>query len=110
MPVSPLAYSHSELFTDRDLPVMTTLLHPGEVFQISHQEMIKGIRIGGTGKTLSFFDTLTIPIIENTADEEDLTDGMAAAMERWPESAAVLVRRHGLYVWGGSGAMWRRER
>lgn len=39
--------------------------------------MIKGIRIGGVGKTLSFLDTLTIPIIENTPDEEDLTDSMA---------------------------------
>jgi hypothetical protein len=61
-----------------DRTVMTTLLHPDSpTFRISHQEMIKGIRIGGTGKTLSFFDTLEIPIIENTADEEDLTDGMA---------------------------------
>lgn len=45
---------------------------------MSHQEMIKGVRIGGTGKTLAFFDTLEVPIIENTADEEDLTEGMAA--------------------------------
>lgn len=62
--------------------------------------MIKGVRIGGNGKTLRFFDTLTVPIIENTADEEDLTEGMAAAMEKFPEAAAILVRRHGVYVWG----------
>jgi methylthioribulose-1-phosphate dehydratase len=64
--------------------------------------MIKGVRIGGNGKTLRFFDTLTVPIIENTADEEDLTDGMREAMEKYPEAAAVLVRRHGVYVWGMS--------
>ncbi|KAK4687253.1 hypothetical protein P7C73_g2867, partial [Tremellales sp. Uapishka_1] len=60
--------------------VLLTLLLPrmAKSFKISHQEMIKGIRIGGTGKTLAFYDTLEVPIIENTADEEDLTDGMAA--------------------------------
>jgi hypothetical protein len=81
---------------------MATLLWPGKEFTISHQEvsvsarslqleladhqypsifpspqMIKGIRLGGVGKTLTFLDTLTIPIIENTPDEEDLTDSMA---------------------------------
>lgn len=86
--------------------VMLTLLHPAKdgaaTFRISHQEMIKGIRLGGTGKTLAYHDTLEIPIIENTADEEDLTDGMAAAMRRYPDAPAVLVRRHGVYVWGQS--------
>jgi methylthioribulose-1-phosphate dehydratase len=59
--------------------VMLTLLLPrhAKSFQISHQEMIKGVRLGGVGKTLKFFDTLEVPIIENTADEEDLTSGMA---------------------------------
>ena len=41
-----------------------------------------------------------MPIIENTAEERDLTDRMAAAMEKYPDSCAVLVRRHGVYVWG----------
>ncbi|KAJ9100025.1 Methylthioribulose-1-phosphate dehydratase [Naganishia cerealis] len=85
---------------------MLTLLHPAKdghsTFRISHQEMIKGIRIGGVGKTLAYHDTLEIPIIENTADEEDLTDGMAEAMSKYPDAPAVLVRRHGVYVWGGS--------
>lgn len=39
--------------------------------------MIKGIRLGGTGRTLSYLDTLVVPIIENTPDEEDLKDSMA---------------------------------
>lgn len=84
--------------------VMLTLLLPrdADAFRISHQEMIKGIRLGGHGKTLRFFDTLEVPIIENTADEEDLTSGMAEAMEKFPNAAAILVRRHGVYVWGTS--------
>lgn len=39
--------------------------------------MIKGIRIAGTEKTLSYLDTLVVPIIENTPFEEDLKDSMA---------------------------------
>ncbi|KAI5983231.1 Methylthioribulose-1-phosphate dehydratase [Pisolithus albus] len=80
--------------------VMATLLWPGDMFEISHQEMIKGVRRGGNGPALSYLDTLKVPIIENTPNEEDLKDSMAEAMEKHPEAAAVLVRRHGIYVWG----------
>ena len=47
-------------------------------------------------------DTLRVPIIANTPFEEDLTDSMAAAMEKDPEAAAILVMRHGIYVSGTS--------
>ncbi|KAI5122780.1 hypothetical protein M0805_000124 [Coniferiporia weirii] len=79
--------------------VMATLLWPGREFTISHL-MIKGLRVAGTGKALSYLDTLVIPIIENTPDEEDLKDSMAEAMKEYPDAPAVLVRRHGIYVWG----------
>ncbi|KAJ2077825.1 Methylthioribulose-1-phosphate dehydratase [Coemansia sp. S100] len=81
--------------------VLATMLYEKE-FTISHQEMIKGIRRGQTGTNLRFFDTLRVPIVENTAEEENLTDRMARAMEMYPETCAVLVRRHGVYVWGES--------
>lgn len=45
-------------------------------------------------------DTLVVPIIENTPEEKDLKERMAHAMEKYPDSCAVLVRRHGVYVWG----------
>lgn len=41
-----------------------------------------------------------VPIIENTPEEKDLKERMAKAMEEYPDSCAVLVRRHGVYVWG----------
>ncbi|WVO18031.1 methylthioribulose-1-phosphate dehydratase [Cryptococcus depauperatus] len=84
--------------------VLLTLLLPRETpsFRISHQEMIKGVRIGGTGKALHYDDTLQVPIIENTAVEEDLTEGMAEAMAKYPDAPAILVRRHGVYVWGNT--------
>ncbi|KAF7298805.1 Methylthioribulose-1-phosphate dehydratase [Mycena indigotica] len=62
--------------------------------------MIKGVRIGGVGRALSYLDTLQVPIIENTPNEEDLKDSMAEAMKQYPDAAGVLVRRHGVYVWG----------
>ncbi|KAN0135356.1 Methylthioribulose-1-phosphate dehydratase [Lactarius tabidus] len=80
--------------------VMLTLLTPGNMFRISHQEMIKGVRRGGMNAALSYLDTLEVPIIENTPNEEDLKDSMADAMKRHPDAAGVLVRRHGVYVWG----------
>ena len=49
---------------------------------------------------LGYHDVLTVPIIENTAHEEDLTSSLEEAMDRYPNTYAVLVRRHGVYVWG----------
>jgi methylthioribulose-1-phosphate dehydratase len=66
----------------------------GDAFQCTELEMIKGI--SGHG----YHDELRVPIIENTAHERDLADSMAQAMESNPRAHAVLVRRHGVYVWG----------
>ena len=73
--------------------MVATLLFD-DAFTITHLEMMKGIR--GVG----YHDTLRIPIIENTARECDLAGSMAEAMEAHPDAHAVLVRRHGVYVWG----------
>jgi len=81
------------------------------VFEIKEIEQIKGISRGGSGSdeiaeggrklgNLGYHDTMRIPIIENTAHEEDLRDTLDQAIEQWPETCAVLVRRHGVYVWG----------
>ena len=73
--------------------MLATLLFD-DVFRVTHLEMMKGI--SGVG----FHDELVVPIIENTAHEHQLADSMAAAIEAFPKSHAVLVRRHGVYVWG----------
>jgi methylthioribulose-1-phosphate dehydratase len=65
-----------------------------DAFRVTHLEMMKGIRDHG------YHDELVVPIIENTAHECDLADSMADAIRRYPKSQAVLVRRHGVYVWG----------
>lgn len=52
-------------------------------------------------------EELVVPIIENTPWEEDLKERMAEVMEQYPETCAVLVRRHGVYVWGDT---WQRAK
>ena len=73
--------------------VLATLLFQTE-FAVSHLEMIKGI--AGMG----YRDRLVVPIIDNTARECELADSLEAAILAYPETHAVLVRRHGVYVWG----------
>ncbi|OGR52578.1 MAG: methylthioribulose-1-phosphate dehydratase [Elusimicrobia bacterium RIFCSPLOWO2_02_FULL_39_32] len=63
-------------------------------FKISNLEMQKGI-IGANA-----FDTVEVPIIPNMAKESDLTDSLRQAILENPKTHAVLVRGHGVYVWG----------
>jgi len=65
-----------------------------DVFRCTHLEMMKGIE--GT----EYGDMLEVPIIENTAHECDLADALSAVIDLYPKSNAVLVRRHGVYIWG----------
>lgn len=65
-----------------------------DVFRISNMEMLKGIT--GVGA----FDMHEVPIISNTAHEAELADTMGEAIDKYPNSQAVLVRGHGVYVWG----------
>ncbi|CAK7894917.1 methylthioribulose-1-phosphate dehydratase [[Candida] anglica] len=98
------------IHTHSQAAVMCTLLWGDKVeFEISHIEQIKALpKLAvneSTGKiekvgSMQFYDTLVIPIIENTPHEEDLTDSLQEAIKKYPGTTAVLVRRHGIYVWG----------
>ncbi|HKU37925.1 MAG TPA: methylthioribulose 1-phosphate dehydratase [Polyangiales bacterium] len=76
------------------LPALLVTLLYRERFECTQLEMMKGIEGHG------YYDRLVVPIIENTAQERDLADSMARAIEEHPRSHAVLVRRHGVYIWG----------
>lgn len=90
--------------------VMCSLLWGDKVeFEISHIEQIKALpKLAVNEKTgkvekigsMQYFDKLVLPIIENTPHEEDLTDSLQEAIKNYPGTTAVLVRRHGIYVWG----------
>ena len=45
---------------------------------------------------------LEIPIINNQTSEDKLGPDLAVALMDYPKCNAVLVRRHGVYVWGES--------
>ncbi|ONK77248.1 uncharacterized protein A4U43_C02F4600 [Asparagus officinalis] len=76
---------------------LVTMLHPfAKEFRITHMEMIKGIQGHG------YYDELVVPIIENTALESELTEALSEAIAAYPKATAVLVRNHGIYVWGDS--------
>lgn len=89
------------IHTHSQWAVLVTLLversgGPGAYFEIGHIEQIKGIPKGPGKGMLGYHDTLRIPIIENTAFEEDLTESLEKAMDENPDTYAVLVRRHGM--------------
>jgi methylthioribulose-1-phosphate dehydratase len=73
--------------------VLVTLLYQN-YFKIQNMEMQKGISGHGA------LDTLEIPIIENTAYESELTESLSLAIKSHPLSSAILVRHHGVYIWG----------
>lgn len=60
----------------------------------------KGIFDHQLNRHLRFDEELVVPIIENTALEKDLEESLTKAVNDYPGTTAVLVRRHGIYVWG----------
>lgn len=95
------------IHTHSQWAVLVTLLleaqGPGQdkVFEINNIEQVKGFGRGFQKQgNLDYHDTLRIPVIENTSHEEDLTEFLEEAMDKYPDAYAVLVRRHGVYVWG----------
>lgn len=94
------------IHTHSQAAVMVSLLYDKE-FRISNIEQIKGVPKVTEPGNLSFFDTLVIPIIENTAHEEDLTPDLEKALQEYPSASAVIVRRHGIYVWGPN--VWKAK-
>lgn len=100
------------LHTHSQSVVLISLLC-GSAFRISHQEMIKGIMEGTADpgqdrkRSLGFRDTLVVPIIENTDREINLEERMAECIAANPKATAVIVRRHGMYVWGDT---WQKAK
>lgn len=87
--------------------VLASLLYD-DFFEISHIEQIKAMPSdkwdANANKyvNLLFQDTLRIPIIGNKNFEYELTDDLLEVCKKYPHSCAVLVRRHGIFVWGPS--------
>ncbi|XP_065157188.1 probable methylthioribulose-1-phosphate dehydratase [Atheta coriaria] len=95
------------IHTHSKAALLATMVFPGNEFHCTHLEMIKGIRNCKLGRNYNYDEELIVPIIENTPFEQDLKDSLAACIQAYPETNAVLVRRHGVYVWGDN---WRQAK
>ena len=85
--------------THSPMAVLASLTVTGSKLDIKHLHMVKGMRGHG------WEDTLSIPIIENKATEDAIADVIEHAVRDNPQVDAVLIRRHGLYVWGETWEM-----
>ncbi len=77
-----------------DVVLATTLVPPGEPLILTRLEMMKGL--SGVG----YFDSHQLPVIDNTALEHELEDRLSRAIDAFADATAVLVRNHGVYIWG----------
>jgi methylthioribulose-1-phosphate dehydratase len=66
----------------------------GTEFQCIDLQMIKGI-VGHKNT-----EWCVVPIIENSEYDTGLTENIKRAIMDYPRSQAVLVRNHGVFVWG----------
>ena len=83
--------------------VLASLIKPTEKdIRIRNLEMLKGVYNPVEKRMFRYDEEVVIPVIENTCFEKDLKDDMLKAMRAYPTSNAVIVRRHGIYVWGDS--------
>lgn len=80
--------------------VKLCLLNPENEIRVSDIEMIKGIYNEEKTRFYNNNEEVVIPIIENSQYERDLVDTFKLALINYPSTSAVLVRNHGMYVWG----------
>ena len=83
--------------THSPLSVLASLMTgPGARFTASSLQMVKAMR------GLKWSDTLELPIIENRDTEDAIAEDLEVAIRENPGVDALLIRGHGLYVWGPS--------
>lgn len=79
--------------------VWSTLL--SEAFAHEGRLLIEGFEmLKGLANVRTHEHRESLPIIENSQDMDALSRFLEDALDRYPDSHAVLVRRHGLYTWG----------
>lgn len=84
-------HSHSRAAV---LATMLAELKGSSHVTLTHLEMLKGL------KGVGYVDMHRVPVINNTAHECDLADSLSAGITDNPFVHAILVKRHGMYVWG----------
>ena len=88
--------------------VWSTLL--SEAFAAEGRLLIEGFEmLKGLAGVHTHEHRESLPVIENSQDMEALARVFEDALERYPDSHGVLLRRHGLYTWGRDLAEAKRH-
>ncbi|KAI1725661.1 putative methylthioribulose-1-phosphate dehydratase [Ditylenchus destructor] len=82
---------------------LLTQIVSSSTFDISDQEMIKGVLNRETNSAYSNIDRLVVPIIENAP----FKPAMKETLTEFPSTCGVLVRNHGFFCWGPT---WQRTK
>lgn len=82
--------------------VLASMLYKGSEFRIKNQHMIKGIYNNVEKRSGHFDEELVVPIVENEREDYLLCDSVLQAMREYPAANAVILRHHGIHVWGSS--------
>ena len=80
--------------------VLASMLYPGNEFKIKNQHMIKGILNNVEQRPGYFDEELVVPIVENAREDYLLCETVAQAIRDYPQCNAVILRHHGIHVWG----------
>lgn len=61
---------------------------------------LKGIYNEKKQKYYDIDEEVVVPIIKNSKCGRDLVGTFKIALDKYPMTSAVLIRDHGMYVWG----------
>ncbi|KAE9534083.1 hypothetical protein AGLY_008819 [Aphis glycines] len=89
--------------------VQLCMVNPGNEVKITNSKTIKGIFNEQTRKFYDKNEEIIIPIIDNTKYEKDLIHTFKMALKNYPSTSAVLVRNHGMYVWGSDWKLAKKQ-
>uniref|UniRef100_A0A0N4ZPZ4 Aldolase_II domain-containing protein n=1 Tax=Parastrongyloides trichosuri TaxID=131310 RepID=A0A0N4ZPZ4_PARTI len=81
--------------------------YSGNIFEMSGQEMIKGIYNRRLGVNYQNTDIISIPIIDNKQLEYQLLPDVERCIINFPESSCILVKNHGFFTFGPT---WQRTK
>lgn len=80
--------------------VLASLIYSGKEFRIKDVEMIKSLYHPVYKRPYHSDEEIVIPIVENARYEAELRDSVCNAAKMYPNVSAVIVRKHGMFVWG----------
>jgi methylthioribulose-1-phosphate dehydratase len=84
--------------------ILSSVHAPAGGVMLEGFEMLKGLE-----RVKSHEHREWLPIIENSQDMPALAESVSHALKQHPDSHGFLLKRHGLYTWGGNLAQAKRH-